>query len=145
MWFQGLPIFLNREPSTLSFLSKSRRPHRAGEWSSALAVTFIVTLAATRSVTLAARAAGMSRKSAYALKDRDPAFASAWSAALAAAEQRRQGDKADKVDTPPPPRRQGNRRTRNAYRGPTLLELLMAHRDSGSACPPGNRPIGPLE
>ena len=43
----------------------------------ARAVTFIVTLAATRSVTLAARESDMTRPSVYALKARDPAFASA--------------------------------------------------------------------
>lgn len=63
---------------------RSLRPH---EWSNAKAVTFIVTLAAVRSVTLAAARAGMSRKSAYALKGRDSAFAAAWIAALASAAQ----------------------------------------------------------
>ena len=59
------------------------RPPRPHQWSSAKIVTFIVTLAAGHSVTLAASCAGMSRKSAYALKRRDPAFAAAWKAALA--------------------------------------------------------------
>ncbi|HEU4704677.1 MAG TPA: hypothetical protein VFS45_03065 [Sphingomicrobium sp.] len=59
------------------------RPRRTREWSNAKAVTFIVTLAAHRSVTLAAARAGMSRKSAYALKGRDAAFAAAWKTALA--------------------------------------------------------------
>jgi len=135
-----LPIFLNREPSTLSFLSKSRRPHRAGEWSSALAVTFIVTLAATRSVTLAARAAGMSRKSAYALKDRDPAFASAWSAALAAAEQqRRESYKADKVDTPPARPLEGYRSPSRAGDDRAFASLLAALHDSASLAPRARR------
>ena len=66
-------------------LSYFRRPRRAGEWSQGKAVTFIVTLAAYRSVTLAAKRAGMSRKSAYALKGRDSGFAAAWKSALAAA------------------------------------------------------------
>jgi hypothetical protein len=65
----------------LHLLSRPHRPRRSGEWSSAKAVTFIVTLAATQSVTLAARKVGMSRKSAYALRSRDPAFAAAWDAA----------------------------------------------------------------
>jgi hypothetical protein len=60
------------------------RPRRPHEWSAAKIVTFIVTLAAHRSVTLAATRAGTSRKSAYALKRRDPAFAAAWLAALTA-------------------------------------------------------------
>lgn len=128
----------------MSFLSRPRRPRRAGEWSSERAVTFIVTLAATRSVTLAARAAGMSRKSAYALRDRDPAFASAWSAAALAAFPRPvQGDKVDKADRPPSPPPEGNRPASRACRGPTLAELLMALRDSANACPAGSRPIGP--
>jgi hypothetical protein len=67
----------------LILLSRPFRPNRPHEWSKGKAVTFIVTLAATRSVTLAARAAGMSRKAAYALKSRDPAFADAWKVALA--------------------------------------------------------------
>ena len=66
----------------MPFLSRNRRPRRSGEWTPENAVTFIVTLAATQSVTLAARRAGMSRKSAYALKLRDPAFAHAWAAAM---------------------------------------------------------------
>jgi hypothetical protein len=61
------------------------RPRRSHEWSDANIVTFIVTLAARRSVTLAAARAGMSRKAAYALKRRDSGFAAAWSAALASA------------------------------------------------------------
>lgn len=59
-----------------------RRPPRAGEWSGDKAVTFIVTLAASASVTLAAARAGMSRKAAYALKRRDPGFALAWNQAI---------------------------------------------------------------
>jgi len=91
----------------LNLLSRPRRPHRSHEWDAGRAVTFIVTLAARRSVTLAATAAGMSRKSAYALKDRDPLFAAAWNAALKA----REGDKAHKADTPPPATPEGDIRT----------------------------------
>lgn len=65
----------------MPFLTPAPRARRRHEWSHAKAVTFIVTLAATRSVTLAAQEAGMSRKSAYALKARDPAFAMVWNAA----------------------------------------------------------------
>jgi hypothetical protein len=80
-------------------LCRPRRPRRAGEWTSGAAVTFIVNLAASRSVTLAAREAGMSRKAAYALRGRDPAFAAAWAAALAArTAPRRQGDKVEEVE-----------------------------------------------
>ena len=66
------------------------RTRRAAEWSAGKIVTFIVTLAATRIVTRAARAAGMSRKAAYALRQRDPAFRAAWNAAMGI----RQGDAA---------------------------------------------------
>lgn len=68
----------------MPILSRPRRPARAGEWTEARAVTYIVTLAATGSVTLAARSVGISRRSAYALKARDPVFAAAWNQALAA-------------------------------------------------------------
>ena len=54
---------------------------------------FLVTLAARRSVTLAARASGISRKSAYALKARDSAFAEAWIAALSAPLPPLEGDR----------------------------------------------------
>jgi hypothetical protein len=89
----------------MHFLSRPRRPRRSGEWTPAKAVTFIVTLAATRSVTLAAREAAMSRKSAYALKDRDCAFAEAWNAALMARDANRprariEGDTSDRSDNP---------------------------------------------
>ena len=74
--------------------SSLSRPRRAHEWSGGKIVTFLVTLAATQSVTLAARGAGMSRKSAYALKGRDPAFADAWNKAL----RTRKSDKVEEVE-----------------------------------------------
>ena len=61
--------------------TQAHRPRRSGEWTEGKAIAFIVTLAATGIVTLAAREAGMSRKSAYALKRRDPLFASSWETA----------------------------------------------------------------
>ena len=69
-------------------LSPPRRPRRTCEWTDAKAVTFIVTLAASRSVTVAAARVGMSRKAAYALRNRDGAFAMGWDAALAAGARR---------------------------------------------------------
>jgi len=69
------PITAAKRTASLHLLSRPRRARRSSDWSPAKAVTFIVTLAAHRSVTLAAAEAGMSRKSAYALKVRDPAFA----------------------------------------------------------------------
>ena len=92
-------------------LSRPRRPHRLGEWTSDKVVTFIVTLAVSQSVTLAARSAGLSRKSAYALKARDPAFAGAWNAAVKARSARRQGNKTEEVRDPPVSLGQGNKRT----------------------------------
>lgn len=95
----------------MPILSRPRRPRRSGEWTEAKAVTFIVTLAASQSVTLAARAAGISRKSAYALKSRDPAFAAGWSAALgASAGSRREGNKAGEACDPGFRRPKGNSR-----------------------------------
>lgn len=90
-------------------LSRFRRPRRAGEWRQGKVVTFIVTLAAHRNVTLAAACLGMSRKSAYALKHRDSGFAAAWDAAVAAgalpmrkepALNSIQGDKGDEPHNP---------------------------------------------
>ena len=83
-----------------------RRPSRADEWSDDKAVTFIVTLAASINVTLAAARAGMSRKSAYALKRRDPAFATAWNRAIAAHRARSrgilaEGDEGNDLHNPP--------------------------------------------
>jgi hypothetical protein len=93
----------------MTLLSRPRRPARPHEWTQGKAVTFIVTLAATRSVTLAAREAGMSRKSAYALKSRDSAFAAAWAEAQKPRSKRRQGDKVDRAGTPPAPPPQGDK------------------------------------
>ena len=61
----------------LSSMNPSRPP-RPFEWDSRKATLFTVTLASTGRVTLACQATGMSRKSAYALKARDPLFAVAW-------------------------------------------------------------------
>jgi hypothetical protein len=106
-------ILHSKEVAPVILLSNPRRPSRPHEWSKGKAVTFIVTLAATRSVTLAARAAGMSRKAAYALKSRDPAFASAWNAAIAANRPTKpQGNKVEEIDGPLFSPGQGNRRSR---------------------------------
>ena len=122
----------------MHLLSRPRRPRRAREWSPERAVTFIVTLAATRSVTLAARAAGMSRKSAYALKGRDPAFASAWRAAVrAGAPLLVQGDKAYKVDRPPTPPPQGNTLLSRLARKHAFAGLGARPRDSAPLAPRG--------
>ena len=76
-----------------------RRPH---QWTQAKVVTFIVTLASRQSVTLAAARAGMSRKSAYALKGKDCAFAAAWNAALSVgAIDGLEGDESNDLHNPP--------------------------------------------
>jgi len=98
----------------LPLLSRPLRPRRNGEWSGSNALTFIVTLAAHRSVTLAAREAGMSRKSAYALKARDPAFAAAWDEALKNARNARQGDEVQEVHNPRTSLSQGDKVRRTA-------------------------------
>lgn len=96
------------------FLSPARRTRRSGEWTCAKAVTFVVTLAATQSVTLAARRAGMSRKSAYALKSRDRAFARAWEAALNARPKSRKSDEVEEVHASPDSLSQGDSAIRAA-------------------------------
>jgi len=92
----------------LHFPTASRRSPRPGEWSRSKAVTFIVTLAATQSVTLAAREAGMSRKSAYAFRARDASFAHAWDVALGASRaEAAEGDKAERTAPSTSSSRQG--------------------------------------
>jgi hypothetical protein len=128
-------------------LSPARRQHRTGEWTDAKAVTFIVTLAARASVTLAARAAGMSRKSAYALKDRDLLFAAAWRAALAA--RSAQGDKVDEVDTPARPCSQGDstprpvpaRKSRSRRDAEAARDWFFARIAAGLPWPPEALPL----
>lgn len=126
----------SRKPRLLPLLSPSRRPRRSGEWSPPRAVTFIVTLAATGSVTLAARSAGMSRKSAYALKARDPAFAAAWAeAAKASARASVQGDKVHEVYEPPFLTGQGDRRSARVSSERAFAGLITQLRDSASLAP----------
>ena len=120
----------------MHFLSRPRRPRRSGEWTSAKAVTFIVTLAATRSVTLAAHEAGMSRKSAYVLKARDPAFASAWAAAVtAAARKSSQGDKVEEVEGPPIPPTRVHMSPSRMERERDFTALIASLRESPEVAP----------
>jgi hypothetical protein len=117
-------------------LCRPRRPRRAGEWTSGAAVTFIVNLAASRSVTLAAREAGMSRKAAYALRGRDAAFAAAWAAALAArTAPRRQGDKVEQVEDPPVSPGQGYTPSPRLDREQRFVRLLAVLRESPPLAP----------
>ena len=110
----------------MHFLSRSRRPRRSGEWTSEQAVTFIVTLAASQSVTLAARRAGMSRKSAYALKHRDSAFAYAWDAAMRAS----QGYKVKEVEGVPVSLSYGNASRSRSDREGAFTWFVDALRES---------------
>jgi hypothetical protein len=112
----------------LHLLSRPRRPRRVNEWTDERAVTFIVTLAAARSVTLAARAAGMSRKAAYSLKARDRAFAAAWAKAV-------EGYKMDEVDGPPISPGRGDTSPSRREREQQLVRLLAVLRDSPPLAP----------
>ena len=67
---------------------------RADGWTRRRSVTFIVTLAASGSVTFAAASAGLSRKSANALKTGGSAFASLWERTLEA----RKASRRDRVE-----------------------------------------------
>lgn len=96
----------------MHLISSPRRSRRAHEWSNAKAVTFIVTLASGRPVTLAARAAGMSRKSAYALKSREPAFRMAWEAAVSSSASKREARPGATVQRPVAVANEGDNRTR---------------------------------
>ncbi len=103
-------------PRSPAAVRQSPRP----QWTSDRVVTFCVTLAATGNVTLAARATGMSRKSAYARRASDPGFAALWDRALAAARAARtdtararhsargQGDKHEVDETPVRHRQKGD-------------------------------------
>jgi hypothetical protein len=115
------------------------RPRRSGEWTAQQAVTFIVTLAATGSVTLAARSAVMSRKSAYALKARDPAFAAAWTAAAGARAKRQlPGDKVKEVHEPPVSPGHGDTSPSRRDRERAFAGLVARLRESPALarCPP---------
>jgi hypothetical protein len=121
----------------VNLLSRPHRPARSGEWTQGKAVTFIVTLAARGSVTLAARAAGMSRKSAYALRARDCAFAAAWAAAMKAGTMKRnQGDKVEEVEGVRGSARHGNTPPSRLDRGRDFAVLLSQLRESQQLAPP---------
>ena len=64
--------------------SRAPKPGGRDGWTAQRQLTFLAELARTGSVTRAARAAGMSRESAYRLRKRDPdgLFAAAWDRAL---------------------------------------------------------------
>ena len=61
---------------------RKQRPPRHDEWTRAKMVAFLRELAASQSVSQAARAVGMGRQSAYKLRMRMAPFAAAWDAAV---------------------------------------------------------------
>jgi hypothetical protein len=73
----------------------------------------------------------MSRKSAYALKARDLAFAAAWNAASrAAAKQPSQGDKVEEVHEPPVSPGYGDTSPSRLERERAFVRLVAALRES---------------
>lgn len=64
------------------------RAVQANGWTKAKRATFLAALAMTCNVTSSAAAAGMKRRGASALKQRDPLFAAQWAAALASGYER---------------------------------------------------------
>ena len=88
-------------------------PIRSDGWTPDRRVTFCVTLAASGSVTFASASAGLSRKSAYALRKRDDGFASLWDQSLEAARAarrkvRRGIRKGNEIEARPKPRQPVN-------------------------------------
>ena len=85
---QSTTLVETSSPALATYLEDSffetRRLRKDG-WDGAGMAIFIGTLAETGVVTLACRACGMSAKSAYALRHRDPLFAKVWEAALSMA------------------------------------------------------------
>jgi molybdenum-dependent DNA-binding transcriptional regulator ModE len=61
-----------------STLFRSTRPNSEYRWSPSRALAFLEALARCGSVAGAARAVGVSRNSAYRLRERAPAFAEGW-------------------------------------------------------------------
>jgi hypothetical protein len=73
-------------PQTDQTDAPAGRPHRYNHWTNARMAAFLRALAETRSVAAAARSVGMSRQSAYKLRDRLPRspFTQAWDMVFAA-------------------------------------------------------------
>lgn len=74
----SLPATSSSSSGAIPFNPEPSR--KAGGWSATRQALYIETLAETGSVHLAAKAAGLSARSAYALRVRSPAFAAAWDA-----------------------------------------------------------------
>jgi hypothetical protein len=76
----SLPVPAPSGPVAVPFEPKPSR--KTGGWSAARQRVFIETLAETGSVHLASKTAGLSARSAYAVRVRSPAFSAAWNTAL---------------------------------------------------------------
>jgi len=76
----SLPVSASSTPVTIPFHPQPSR--KAAGWSAIRQRLFIETLAETGSVHLAAKTAGLSARSAYAVRIRSTAFAAAWDAAM---------------------------------------------------------------
>lgn len=74
-----LPVPAPSGPQAVAFMPEPSR--KTGGWSAIRQRLYIETLAETGSVHLAAKTAGLSARSAYALRVRSVAFAAAWDAA----------------------------------------------------------------
>ena len=117
---------------------------KTGGWSAERQRTFVATLAETGSVHLAARGAGLSARSAYALRVRSPAFARAWDAALSLAVGRLAALAMDRAiygrveQTYVEGELVAERRVPNDR----LLLQLLARLDPARFAPPGQRPPG---
>ena len=139
--------FMTTDPANPSFpfqrhqLAKSPGPPtRHDGWTKPRRVTFLVTLAASGNVTFAAAAAGLSRKSAYALRKRNGAFASLWDRSLAAAtaaraEVRRRAAEGNKAHARPAPRRQVNLVNRRDADASERDRFFQSLRESGPDVP----------
>ena len=146
-----------RPPPKIRF-TPARLKARHDGWTAARQFRFIEELAATKSVTRACTVVGMSRESAYMLRDRPEAasgFAKAWKAALApdfgrphrispgAAGRLRRGlkvDEVEKVEGPPDSSPRGGSASSALE---TLQALLHRLRTEPASPPPVEAPHGP--
>lgn len=73
---------------TIAAPSRAPRLTAIASWTAVRRAIFLDMIGHGTNVAAATRCAGMSRQSAYALRDRDPAFAAEWDGLLEAREQR---------------------------------------------------------
>jgi hypothetical protein len=77
------------------------RPHAEYRWTNRKAHAFLDALAQHGKVAAAARAVGMTRQSAYKLRDRVPVVAQGWARAQALGRARRRGELPKATTCPP--------------------------------------------